>query len=297
VINLSKILKFSTLILLILLTFTMIAVASVNAQEVIPPEQYPTVPNPNTPPTPAPSPQEVAKVVVAASVGGTTNPEAGAYQYNYGDTITLEATASTGYKFLYWTISGSYTPGHNIPPVNYPQNAATDPNWAPVFPPASEVAQNSLVTSTNPLQIICGYGYTFVYQPVFAPTTAAPASSDAIVEVLNSIGGTTNPGPGTYYYANGTTINLQATPDSGNTFVYWVATGTDGHPTTISDNPTNIDCGYGYTYSYQAMFAPAGTETSSGGMTNVYLYVVIVVLAVIAAIGVAAALVYRSRRK
>lgn len=254
-IKLVKILKISTLFLLLLLaSTTFFAVASVHGQEEIPIEQYPSVPNPNIPPSPPPSPQEVANVVVAASVGGTTNPEAGAYKYNYGDTITLEATPNSGFKFLYWTIQGIYTPGHNIPPVNYPENAAEDPNWAPVFPSPSEVAKNSLITSTNPLQIICGYGYTFVYQPVFASTTAAPAASDAIVKVLDSLGGTTNPGPGTYYYANGTTINLQATPASGNTFVNWVATGTDGHSTTINDNPTNIICGYGYTYSYQAMF-------------------------------------------
>jgi hypothetical protein len=266
---------------------------SVNGQE---DQQYPPVPNPNTPPSPVPSPQEVATVVVAASVGGTTNPVAGTYKYNYGETITLEATPNSGFKFLYWTIQGRYALGHNIPQTIFPENAYTDPNFVPTPPSPSTVAENSLITSTNPLQIICGYGYTFVYQPVFAPTTAAPASSDAIVTVLDSIGGTTNPGPGTYYYANGTTIKLQATPDSGNTFVYWVATGTDGHPTTISDNPTNINCGYGYTYSYQAMFAPAGTETSSGSTTNEYLYVIIVVLAVIAAIGVAAALVFRSRK-
>lgn len=286
---------------LILLTSTLFTLAAVKAQdqpiEQLPIQQYPSVPNPNVTPSP-PATAEVANVVVAASVGGTTDPEPGAYSYNYGATIHLQATADAGYKFLYWSIRGSYTPGHNQPPINYPENAINDPNFVPSYPSASSVAQDSLVTSTNPLNIICGYGYTFVYQPIFAPIEVTP-TNDAVVRVLDSVGGSTDPGPGTYYYANGTNIVLQATPDSGNTFVYWVATGTDGHPTTITDNPTNINCGYGYTYDYQAMFAPVGSSTggtSTGGIDVMYLYIIIGVLAVIAVIGIAAALVFRSRR-
>lgn len=292
--------KYSAILTILLIASAMLAVTLVNAQdqpEEIPPEQVPQVPNPNLPPSPPPAPEETAIVVVAASLGGTTNPEPGTYRYDFADTIILEATPSTGYRFLYWSISGSYTPGHNQPPINYPENAADDPEYVPDFPSPSQTAQDSLILSTNPLTIICGYGYTYVYEPVFVPTTAPPPTSDAVVTVLQSVGGNTNPQPGTYRYANGTRINLQATPDSGYDFVYWVAVGEDGHPSTISDNPTNIDCGYGYTYSYQPMFAPAGaTTTTAGGIPAEYLYAIIVVLAVIAVIGVAAALVFRSRR-
>ena len=113
---------------------------------------------------------------MAASAGGTTNPEPGAYVYNYGATIQLQATANAGFKFLYWTISGSYTPNHNQPPINYPENAEADPEFVPTFPSPATVAQDSLITSTNPLTIICGYGYTYVYQPIFIPTSAAPST-------------------------------------------------------------------------------------------------------------------------
>jgi hypothetical protein len=297
----SKLVKASTMFFLVLLTSTIVALAAAQDQPIdqIPLDQYPSVPNPNVTPPP-PATEEVANVVVAASAGGTTTPEPGAYTYNYGDTINLEATPNSGYKFMYWSISGAYTPGHNQPPINYPENAAEDPTFVPGFPSPTEAAQDSLITSTNPLQIICGYGYTYVYQPVFAPIEATSSTSDAVVRVLDSIGGSTTPGPGTYYYANGTTIQLQATPDSGYSFVYWVATGADGHPTTIADNPTNINCGYGYTYDYQAMFAPEGSGngggTSTGGIDVMYLYIIIAVLAVIAIIGVAAALVFRNRR-
>ncbi len=295
-----KKINYSTIVLLMLLVLAMFSFTLVAAQdqpvETIPPEQYPPVPNPYTTPSP-PATAEVANVVVAASAGGTTNPTPGSYVYNYGATIKLQATASTGYKFVYWTISGAYTPGHNQPPILYPDNAAADPNFAPSFPSPATIAENSLITSTNPLQIICGYGYTYVYQPVFIPTTNAAPTSDAIVTVLDSIGGTTNPMSGTYHYANGTNIHLQATANSGYSFQYWVAVGTDGHPTTISDNPTNIDCGFGYTYSYQAMFAPAGTSTSNGSIPNLYFYAIIAVLVIIAIIGLALAVMYRGKAK
>jgi hypothetical protein len=290
----SKLGKFSAIVFLIALVAAMLACAVASAQDEIT-DQFPQVPNPNVTPTP-PATAETAIVVVAASVGGTTTPATGTYTYNYGDTINLQATPNSGYKFAYWTISGSFTPGHNVPPINYPEQAINDPEFVPTFPSPSQAAENSLVTSTNPLNVICGYGYTFVYQPVFAPSnvTVTPTtnnpppanSSVAIVNVINGVGGTTNPGPGTYTYENGKTISLQATADSGNSFAYWVVTGQDGHPVTVTDNPTNIDCGYGYTYSYQPMFAATDTSsTNDQGIPNTYLYVIIVVLVIIAIAG------------
>jgi hypothetical protein len=292
--------KYSALFMLILLATAMFSIAIVVAQDEpiqdIPIDQFPSVPNPNTTPSP-PATGETANVVVASSLGGSTTPGPGAYEYAYGATIELQATANSGYKFLYWSIKGAYAPGHNQPPINYPENAVDDPNFVPSFPSASQVVEDSLVTSTNPLKIICGYGYTFVYQPVFVPTTSPSATSDAIVKVVDSIGGSTNPGSGTYRYANGTTIHLEATPSSDYSFQYWVAVGEDGHATVISDNPTNIICGYGYTYTYQPMFAPKGTSTTSSSTNEMYFYVIIAVLAIVAVVGLVMAVMYRGKAK
>jgi len=294
VVKLTKILKYSVLFFIILLIFTTFELASAITPEKIPPENYANVPDPNSPPIPPPVTQESVIVVVASSIGGTTTPNSGAYNFDYGANITLQASPSSGFRFLYWIIHGNYTPGHNVPAINYPENAATDPNWVPTFSSPSEVAQDSLVVSTNPLKTICGYGYTYVYEPIFVPTNVAPATSDAIVTITNSIGGKTNPGSGTYYYLNGSTINLKATPDSGFVFKYWVAIGEDGHPTAITDNPTDIICGKGYTYSYQPMFSPIDSEAPSNGIPW-YLYAVIVILAVIAAVAIIAVLLFRRR--
>jgi len=252
-------------------------------------------PNPRSLPSP-PAASNTAIVAVIASTGGTSNPEPGTYTYTEDDTITLEATADSGFKFLYWIICGTYTPGHNEPPINFPENAASDPNWVPAFPSQATVAQDNLVTSTNPLNITCGYGYTFAYQPVFAPTTPTSTNeaNDTIVVVLDALGGSINPDPGTYRYLDGSTISLTATPNNGYDFVYWVAVGEDGHPTTIDDNPTNIICGYGHTYSYQAMFAPSGATQPAAGVPVEYL-AAIVVLVIVAVIAIGAALMYRGR--
>jgi len=258
--------------------------------------QFP--PNPNRAPTPPPAPQEKAIILVVAALGGTTNPEPGTYTYDAYETITLEATPNSGFSFLYWIISGTYTPGHNQPPINYPENIdPEDPDYIPDFPDPSDEAEDTLVTSTNPLTVICGYGYTYVYQPVFVSTTAPPTpTNDAIVVLVGSIGGSTNPGPGTYYYADGSTISLTATPDAGYDFVQWIAVGEDGHATTFTDNPTAITCGYGETFTYQPMFVPTGTTTGEG-IPAEYFYAIIIVLVIIAVIGIGAALMYRGKSK
>jgi len=289
--QLSKLLKYSTFCLLVILAST-ILISSAYAQD----DEFPP-PFPNFPPPP-PETEEEAIIVVAAALGGTTDPEPGTYTYSFADTISLTATPNSGFNFQKWVISGQYTPGHNIPAIIYPSNIGLDdPNYIPEFPPSSDLQENSLVTSTNPLNVVCGYGYTFVYQPVFVPTTTTQTpDSNAVVVVIDTIGGSTDPNPGTYYYAEDSTIVLTATPDQGYEFDSWVAMGDDGHPVQFTDNPTSIICGYGYEYEYQPMFRPIGATTIEEAIP-LYIYAIIGVLAIIAAIGVGAALRYRGKSK
>ena len=118
-------------------------------------------------------------------------------------------------------------------------------------------------------------------------TTRAQTDTQAVVILLDSVGGTTSPAPGNYTYDNGTFIIFSAVPSDGFAFQYWIVSGsyTPGHtgnqvgyltdpdtglplqlphPNTLTGidaltftaNPANITCGYGYTYSYQPVFAP-----------------------------------------
>lgn len=109
--------------------------------------------------------------------------------------------------------------------------------------------------------------------------------NEATIVILPSAGGTTNPEPGTYVHDEGTEITLEATPDEGFEFLYWVVKGeftpnqpgqTEGNPNEVlidgepiaivrfpeidflsfTNNPAMITCGFGYTYEYQAVFVP-----------------------------------------
>jgi hypothetical protein len=278
---LSKLSKYTALCLLLILASTMILSLgpTANAQD------------------------ETAEVIILAAAGGTTDPAGSTtpYTYSENETITITATPDTGFKFSHWVIQGVYTPGHpNLAPINVPINAYNDPNWTPSLPTPSETEQNSLVSSQNPLKIICGYGYTFIYQPVFEPVSSTPpTSNNAVVIVLSATGGTTDPSPGTYTYTPDETIKLTATPDSGFEFLYWIATGAEpGHDAVLLDSSLDINCQAGYTYTYQPVFAPTGsTTTSGGGVPAEYLYAIIIVLVIIAVIGIGAALMYRGRSK
>jgi hypothetical protein len=296
--------KYSALILAVLLISALFAIASVLAQDLpieeFPDEQYPFyygVPNPSTLPPP-PETEETAIVVLVASVGGTTDPEPGVYEYAYAATIRLEATPETGYRFLYWSISGSYTPGHNQPPINYPVNAEEDPDWTPDFPDPAEVAEDSLTLSQNPLQIICGYGYSFAYQPVFVPVAGTePEGNVAVVNIVDSVGGSTDPGPGTYTYMEDSVIRVEATPDAGYEFKHWVAVDEMGHPYYLLDNPTAVTCGYGYTYSYQPVFDLADAEEAVGGIAVEVFYATVAVLVIVVVILLALVVMYRGKSR
>jgi hypothetical protein len=236
---------------------------------------------------------DVATVVVLPSVGGTTNPVAGTYEYANGTIIQLSATPDAGYAFHYWIVSGDVTPGHQPGRTNMVIDPETGEIIANFTLPPALTAIDSLIIDTNSINITCGYGYTYTYQAVFtAPTDIPPTAQNATVIIMPTTGGTVTPAPGMYSYPEFTVITFSATPSSGYEFKYWIATGnfTEGHtpPTytyitddngtviaqipkpnisgidsvTFTANPATVTCGYGYTYTYTAIFAPvAATPT------------------------------------
>jgi hypothetical protein len=243
---------------------------------------------------------DVATVLISVSPeeGGTTDPAPGSYTYQDGEVEILTAIPNDGYEFAHWIIEGGFST-ENLPPLIYPINPDTGEPIDIPLPPrvATKSTYESLIVIQNPLAIVCGYGYTYTYRAVFIPTSPSDRS-DAVVVVRDAAGGTTNPGAGTYTFAEGSSITLTATASDGYEFQYWTATqqGDMAHPTIIMDNPLSPTCGIGYTYEYQPVFATAGTTTGGGGIAPEILYAIIIVLAIIAVIGIAAALMYRSRK-
>ena len=238
----------------------------------------------------------LATVVMLPTSGGTTNPAPGTYVYGKSTNIVLSATPSSGYTFSYWIAAGQSL--LDILPSQ--GSSIVDPETGEViaqFPRPSISAIDSLVFTANPTNITCGYGYTYQYQAVFTPLnqpSPSPGSMDAVVIVMPTTGGTVNPSPGRYTYANNSIIPLSATPDSGYVFKYWLVSGdnTPGHGAggfssiadpdtgqiiaqfprpdisgidtlTFTTNNLRITCGYGYTYTYTAIFeqAPSTTPT------------------------------------
>jgi hypothetical protein len=234
------------------------------------------------------SAQNQAVVVIPSSAGGTTSPGPGTYTYNEGETITLTATPDEGFEFAYWVASGSYTPGHEDGVLNEVLigEETGDPEVTfPRFP--APTGLDALVFTINPLNILCGYGYTYKYQAVFTPVTftvtpptplspdelsytpGVPAITyDTIVELVSSTGGTTNPSPGKYAFVDLQQITMTAVPNQNFEFQYWVVKGDylPGHDggaeldsLTFTDNPLTITCGDGYLYSYQPVFTPVSS--------------------------------------
>lgn len=241
------------------------------------------------------SAQEQATVITSTTTGGTTSPVPGTYNYDEDSVITLRAIPDEGFEFLHWIITGGFTIGHGQIPLIIPNPEEPFPPTRP--PPTS--TYDSLVAEQNPLFVVCGSGYTFQYNAVFI--TAQPADrNEAVVIVDGTVGGSTNPIPGTYTYMEGSGVTLTATPDEGYDFLAWRATGSGipGHEETIiMDNPLDVICGIGYTYEYLPIFTQTDIDLDSDGVSIEIFYAIVIILAIITLVAIAAALMYRSKNK
>ncbi len=192
--------------------------------------------------------QNQATVVVLDSIGGTVTPS-GTTTYPAGQPVTLTATPTDeGFIFQEWIITAGTT---------------------------------TTTSADNPITITVEGGETYAVQAFFQPVVAPPGrlipsdlGSAAIVVVLAAAGGTTIPAPGTYALANAEALMLTATPNSGWQFSHWTISGATigdhgGAPVdlTPTDNPYNVNHGYGYTYNYQPVFTPVGGNGGPGGAT------------------------------
>ncbi len=218
-----------------------------------------------------------ATIVILDSVGGTAT--ASSTSPADGTIITLTATPSDPtYSFAYWLISGTNT-------------YATTAN-------------------DNPLSFTVTGGVTYTIQAVFQlvqPINNLPPanySGAAIIVVLASAGGTTEPKPGTYALSNASTTELRAIPSSGYQFSNWVISGSDvttGHgsfPTdlTPTNNPYTVDHGYGNVYYYQAVFKPTSTSSPAPSPTIPEVSGA-AAIGIIAALGIVAVGTYAYKRK
>jgi hypothetical protein len=224
--------------------------------------------------------QNPANVTILQSIGGTTTPEAGTYTYSNGETVTITAigTTDTGYTFANWIIMTS---------------------------------SGVRISNENPLTFTAAGGESYMVQPTFnliQPiniTLQRNFTDAAIVVLLPGAGGTTIPGAGAYAFNNATAFNITAMPDNGWTFSHWVISGNTnvthgGAPFTTepTDNPYNVNHGYGETYYYQPVFTTEGASESPGPTPSPTIpeFSILAVLAILSALAVPAAILIRKRR-
>ncbi len=233
------------------------------------------------------SAQGDATVIVQTSADGTTDIT-GTTTYADGTSVTINAMPNNEFVLSSWVVS--------------PSDGSGD-----------------MVTYDNPLIFTVTGGVTYTITPVFIIPSSIPGgtlptdlSTAAIVVVLPSAGGTTIPPAGTYALANAEALDLTAMPSNGWQFSHWTIYGVDtGHgaaPANFNptNNPYNVNHGYGATFSYQATFIPVGsTETTPtptptpaenmGGMsTETWIIIALVVVIVIMLIGFG---IYASRNR
>lgn len=205
--------------------------------------------------------QSQATVTILSAVGGTTDPGAGTTNYNDGASVTITQTSSIpGGQFMEWIIS---------------------------------VDGTTRVSTDDSLTFTVSAGSTYTIQPVFTLLQTAPGaaqlpsnmSNAAIVVILQSAGGTTDPAPGTYAFDNATAFNITAMANSGWTFSHWVISGNTsvshgGSSVNLepTDNPYNVNHGYGETYYYQAVFTQSGASTSASPSASIPEFPILAVL-------------------
>ncbi len=209
----------------------------------------------------------IPQVTVAVNLpaGGTV---IGAGTFAQGSTVTVAATPKTGYTFTNWTDSGSTTSVSTSPSYQFKMNGnrALIANFT-IIPPA----KFAVVTSSNPIAGGSTFGsgsydvgtnvtiiespnpgYTFVnwtengtvvstsssFQFVLtanrtfvANFSLVPALQFAVILSSNPAAGGTNSGSGSY--TSGASVTINASPNTGYTFVNW----TEG-TTVVSNSPS-----------------------------------------------------------
>jgi hypothetical protein len=234
--------------------------------------------------------QNQATVNVLESIGGSTDPLPGTYNYNDGTQVTLTATPDQDLVFVTWLIS---TDASNDTAVDNPY--LLNVTGGVTYSVSAVFAQLTPPTFPNP--------------PI--PTPADP-SIYGFVTILQASGGRTQPAEGTYYFTSVYKLKLTAIVQSGWKFSYWVISGDTntehgGYPFTLTptDNPYTFDCGLGYSDTYQPVFTPVGATppitppttpptTPLGISTELIIAIIAIIIAIVAVI---ASVVYVSRSK
>ena len=230
------------------------------------------------------------------TAGGTIT---GAGTYNEGATVTLTATAATGYTFAKWTKNGtqvstnatySFTATADAAYVavftqnGYTITATASPTAGGTVTGAGTYTEGATVTLTataatgytftkwtkNGTQVSTNATYSFTANANAAYVAVFTQNSYAITATASpSVGGTVS-GAGNYTY--GSTCTLTATPATGYEFTKWTKNGTQVSTNATYSFAVSADASYVANFTEISTPDPSGDVTiGSGSSTNAYL--------------------------
>jgi PKD repeat protein len=225
-------------------------------------------------------------LTITATAGGTTNPSPGTYTYPAGTLVQVTAIPNTGYRFDHWVLDSSsagsanpisvtmndnhalqavFAETHTLvitvseggttspPPGTYVYDAPTDVTVTAI-PNANYrfdhwVYGDVNIGSANPVTVHVGSNHTL--HAVFVLITYT-------LKIEATVGGTTNPAPGTYTYNAGSLVSVTAIPSSGYVFDHWELNGSN----VGSANPYSVTMNNNYVL--KALFRASPTYPVGG---------------------------------
>ncbi|MBA7633360.1 hypothetical protein ES703_40926 [subsurface metagenome] len=203
-------------------------------------------------------------LIIAATLGGTTDPAPGIYTFDADTTVVVTAIPHAGYQFVEWQEGG--VPISTDNPINLLMDADRSITavfeevvpthtltiltvWQGITNPASgsweydtgaSISVTAIpdagwafdhwegdVTGTeNPVSFIITADMTII--AVFSEIVVPPEEFALTISALE--GGSTDPAPGPYTYIEGTLVTVTAIPSSGWKFDHWEGDLTGTNP-------------------------------------------------------------------
>jgi len=230
-------------------------------------------------------------LTIITTAGGTTNPASGTYTYIEGTNVQVSASPNENYTFVYWELDGSYNGTNNPTTVLMNTNHTLKAVFAMITYTLTITTATGGTTSPAPgthtyasgasvnVTALPSVNYFFDHWVLDGSPagTANPISVlmnnnrtlQAVFSLINytlaittTIGGTTNPAPGTYTYASGSSVNVTATPYNNYKFVRWQLDGSN-----VTDNPITVQMNGNHTLNavFQLLTYRLTIVSSTGG--------------------------------
>ncbi|MBA7675626.1 hypothetical protein ES703_83862 [subsurface metagenome] len=209
-------------------------------------------------------------LTISTTTGGTTDPTPSVYTHPEGTVVRVTALPASGYRFSHWEIDSvvrtenpiDVTMDRNytlravfeaIPPPEYTLTisvtgaGSTDPAPGQYIHPEGTIARvtafpapgfwefdhwelDGEVRTENPIDVLMDRDHT-----LHAVFVAAPPP-ERMLTISTTVGGTTDPAPGSYYYPDGSVAMVIAYPDMGYLFDHWLIDGV----TRETENPISL---------------------------------------------------------